>query len=140
MIAVLDGRSLIDDVLKTTMFLVEQTLNARPLTSNCDDPDDLEALTPNHVLLGRANLATSFLPYAQRYTDLGRVVRVSQAFSDMIWTIWIEEYLPERNVRNKWNKGDMRQMKVNYLVWLVEKCEAVQLQDCEGIGGAQRER
>ena len=57
MIAVLDGRSLTDDVLITTMCLVEQTLNARPLTSVSDDPDDLEALTPNHFLLGRANLA-----------------------------------------------------------------------------------
>ena len=48
MIAVLDGRSLTDDVLITTMCLLEQTLNARPLTSVSDDPDDLEALTPNH--------------------------------------------------------------------------------------------
>ena len=32
MIAVLDGRSFTDDVLITTMCLVEQTLNARPLT------------------------------------------------------------------------------------------------------------
>ena len=68
----------------TTMCLVEQTLNARPLTSVSDDPDDLEALTPNHFLMGRANLATPFLPDAQRYTDLRRVFRVSQAYSDMI--------------------------------------------------------
>ena len=72
MIAVLDGRSLTDDVLITTMCLVEQTLNARPLTSDSDDPDDLEALTPNYFLLRRANLATPFFPDAQRYTDLRR--------------------------------------------------------------------
>ena len=95
MIAVLDGRSLTDDVLITTMCLVEQTLNARPLTSVSDDPDDLEALTPNRFLLGRANLATPFLPDAQRYTDLRRVFRVSQAYSDMIWTRWTKEYKPE---------------------------------------------
>ena len=70
MIAVLDGQSLTDDVLLTTVCLVEQTLNARPLTNVSDDPDDLEALTPNHFLMGRANLATPFLPDAQRYTDL----------------------------------------------------------------------
>ena len=38
-IAVLDGRSLTDDVLLTTMCLVEQTLNARPLTCVSDNPD-----------------------------------------------------------------------------------------------------
>ena len=53
-VAVLEGRSLTDDVLTTTMCLLEHTLNARPLTSASDDPDDLEALTPNHFLLGRA--------------------------------------------------------------------------------------
>ena len=51
MIAVLDGRSLTDDVLITTMCLLEQTLNGRPLTSVRVDPDDLEPLTRNHFLL-----------------------------------------------------------------------------------------
>ena len=100
MMAVLDGKSLTDDVLATTMCLVEQILNARPLTSVSDDTDDLEALTPNHFLLGRANLAAPFLPDAQRYTDLRRVSRVAQAYSDMIWTRWSKEHLPEWNVRN----------------------------------------
>ena len=74
MVAVLDGRSLTDYVLITTMCFVEQTLSARPLTSFSDDPDDLEALTPNHFLLVRTNLATPFLPDAQCYTNLRRVL------------------------------------------------------------------
>ena len=52
MIAILDNRSLNDEVLSTTMCLVEQILNARALTSVSDDPEDLTALTPNHFLLG----------------------------------------------------------------------------------------
>ena len=38
MIAILDNRSLTEYVLSTTMCLVEQTLNARPLTAVSDDP------------------------------------------------------------------------------------------------------
>ena len=67
MIAVLDGRSLTDDVLITTMCLVEQTLNARPLTSGSDDPDDLEALTPNHFLLGKGKFSD---PFPTRFSTL----------------------------------------------------------------------
>ena len=121
MTAVLDGRSLTVDILITTMSLVEQTLNARPLTSVSDDPDDLEAFTPNHFLWGRATSAEPFLPDAQRYTYLRRVFRVSQAYLDMIWTRWTEEYLPDWNVSNKWNQDDVRQLKVNDLVWVVDE-------------------
>ncbi|XP_075252041.1 uncharacterized protein LOC142344338 [Convolutriloba macropyga] len=38
MTAILDNRSLTDKVLNTTMCLVEQTINARPLTAVSDDP------------------------------------------------------------------------------------------------------
>ena len=84
MMAIVGNRTLIDDVLSTTMCLVEQILNSRPLTSVSDDPEYLEALIPTHILLGRANPATPFIPDAQRYTDLRRFFRVSQAYTDMI--------------------------------------------------------
>ena len=48
-----------DEVLSTTMCLVEQTLSARPLTAVSDDPEDLTALTLNHFLLGRENASAS---------------------------------------------------------------------------------
>ena len=70
MTAILDNRSLTDEVLSTTMCLVEQTLNARPLTAVSDDPEDLTALTPNHFFLGRENASAPFLPSSERYNDL----------------------------------------------------------------------
>ena len=108
MIAVLYGPSLKDAVLIITMCLKEQTLNARPLTSVSDDLYDLEDLTPNHFLLGRANLTTPLLPDAHRYI-----------FSVIIWSRWTKEYVSDWNMRNKWNKDDVRQLKVNDLVWVV---------------------
>ena len=47
-----------------------------------------------------------------------REFRVSQAYSDMIST---KDYLPEWNVRSKWNQDVVRQLKVNDLVWVVEE-------------------
>ena len=69
-IAILDNRSLTDEVLSATMCLVEQTLNARPLTAVSEDPEHLTALTPNHFLLGRENASAPFMPSSERYHDL----------------------------------------------------------------------
>ena len=84
MMAIVGNRTLTDDVLSTTMWTVEQILNSRPLSSVSYDPQDLEALIPNHFLLGRAGPATPIIPDAQRFTDLRRAFRVSQAYADMI--------------------------------------------------------
>ena len=121
MMALVGNRTLTDDVLSTTMCLVEQILNSRPLTSVSDDPEDLEALTPNHLLLGRASPVTPFIPDTQRYTDLRRVFRVSQAYTDLIWSRWNREYLPQWNERSKWNEEEVRQLEVNDLVWIVDE-------------------
>ena len=61
MIAILDNRCE-DDVLSTTMYLVEQTVTARPLTAVSDDPEDLTAFSPNHFLLKRVE----FMPSSER--------------------------------------------------------------------------
>ena len=70
MIVTLDNRSLTNEVLRTTLCPVEQTLNARPLTAVSDDPEDLTALTTNHFLLGRENASAPFMPSGERYLNL----------------------------------------------------------------------
>ena len=75
MIAILDNRSLTDEVLSTAMCLVEQTLNARPLTAVSEDPEGLTALTPNRFLLGRENASAPFMPSSERYYDLKKIIQ-----------------------------------------------------------------
>ena len=69
-IAILYNRNFTDEVLSTPMCLVEQTFNARPLTTVSDDPEDLTALTPNHFVLGKENASAPFVPSSERYHDL----------------------------------------------------------------------
>ena len=40
-----------DKCLHTLVYEVESIMNGRPLTKVSDDPNDLEALMPNHLLL-----------------------------------------------------------------------------------------
>ena len=106
--AILGSRRLTLPVLTTAMCLVEETLNKRPITAVSNDPEDLEALTPNHFLLGRAVVPEPLMPDASRYIDCRRMYKVAQAYNAMIWQRWSKEYLPRWNVRSKWANDDER--------------------------------
>ena len=116
--AVLGNRRLTDEILTTTFCLVEQSLNARPLVPVSSDATDLDALTPNHFLLGSAG---SVLPSHQRaeIDHRKRYVR-AQAYSDTIWNRWLTEYVPSLNKRSKWSSQPERQLKTGDLVWIIE--------------------
>ena len=103
------------------MRLAGQTLNARPLTRVGDDPEDLEALTPNHFLLGRPVIAEPLMPDAVRYVDCRKMCKVAQAYNQMIWNRWAKKYLPKWNNRSKWATNDERVLKVGELVWLIDE-------------------
>ena len=55
--SILGSKKLTDNFLNATVFLVKSSIDAcRPLTAFTDNPSSLEALTPNHFLLGQHNL------------------------------------------------------------------------------------
>lgn len=58
--SVLHWHKLDDDGLQIVMCEVEAILNDRPVTKLSGDPNDLEPLTPNHLLLfkGKTSLTT----------------------------------------------------------------------------------
>ena len=116
--AVLGNRRLTDEILSTTFGLVEQCLNARPITAASTDATDLDALTPNHFLLGTPSftLPTHFqaeIDHRKRYVR-------AQAYSDAIWNRWLKEYVPTLNFRSKWMTTSNRELKTGDLVWIVE--------------------
>ena len=116
--AILGNRRLTDEILSTVFCLVEQSLNDRPLVPASADLADLEALTPNHFLLGAPS---SSLPshFNADFDHRKRYAR-AQAYSEAIWNRWLKEYVPSLNRRTKWSSDSKQDLKTGDLVWIVE--------------------
>ena len=117
--AILGSRKLTDEILNTTMCLVEGSLNARLLTPVSDDPGSLAALTPNHFLLGQHSLTFPSLRSSENYSHSKRYAR-AQSYANAIWQRWLSEYVPTLNKRVKWHALSEYSLKTGDMVWLVE--------------------
>ena len=109
-----------DEALNTTFCEVEAMLNDRPLTPSSDDPNDLEALTPNHhlLLIGKPNLPPGLFDKHETYGR--RRWKQVQYISDLFWKRWTKEYLPIMQQRQKWDRP-CRSISVGDLVLLVDE-------------------
>ena len=108
-----------DECLSTVMCEVEAIMNSRPLTKVSDDPKDLAALTPNHLLLLRPG--PSLPPGTFSGSDMycRRRWRQVQYLSNVFWRRWIKEYLPELQQRQKWIKPQ-RNFAIGDIVLMVD--------------------
>ena len=82
---VLQNQVLTDEVLLTAITEVGSLVNSRPLTEVSSDADDLEALAPNHFLIGRA---TPNLPpgiFADKEISSQKRWRQAQVITTHIW-------------------------------------------------------
>lgn len=102
--SVLRQQMLDDDRLHTVFFEVEAILNDRPITKLSDDPNDLEPLTPNHLLLLKAKPVFSPGVFEPHDLYVKRRWRQVQYLSDLFWKRWMREYLPLLQERQKWNQ------------------------------------
>lgn len=102
--SVLRQQTLNDEALQTAFCEVEAILNDRPITSASDDPGDLEALTPNHLiqLKGKPILPPGLFSKDDIYVR--RRWRHVQYIADLFWRRWTKEYLPMMQERHKWNR------------------------------------
>ena len=117
--AILNGRRVDPDVLHTSLVEVEGILNSRPITPASSDPLDLEALTPNHILIHRPNFNSPYDVVSDREINSRKKYRQAQVLANSFWNRWLKEYLPTLIQRTKWT-DEARNAAVGDLVLVVE--------------------
>ena len=99
--------------MNTVFAEVENMVNNRTITVNSDSANDLEALTPNHFLVGRNDIDMRYL---------GKLIK-EEMFNRKRWRQvqqrWLKEYLPKLTKIVKWYEDD-KSVKVGDLVLLLE--------------------
>lgn len=118
---VLKDRVVREDTLHyTTLTEIECVINSRPLTYLGDDPNDLNPLTPNHLLM-HSNVEMS-QPDIFTDADLNsrKQWRQSQILVQHFWKRYLKEVLPNMTVAAKWNTPEKHKLAVGDVVLIVD--------------------
>jgi hypothetical protein len=117
--SLLQEQTLDDEGLSTLMCEVESIINSRPITKSSDDSNDVEALTPNHLLLLRPCPSLPPGIFSEDDTYSRRRWKQIQYMANVFWSRWIKEYLPQLQQRQKWCKP-ARNLTVNDIVLVID--------------------
>ncbi|XP_028317687.1 uncharacterized protein LOC114472566 [Gouania willdenowi] len=100
--SVVKQQTIDEEGLHTLMCEVEAIINSRPITRVSDDPNDLEALSPNHLLLMKVKtpLPPGLFNKADLYSRLKvvSIVSASATVSDVIVVITVNDVIAIGNV------------------------------------------
>jgi len=121
MFMIMKDRILTDFQMLTLFSEVENLVNNRPLTYVSDNNEDLEALTPNHFLIGRNFYSENLLTNISDKDICSRKRwRQVQILTHHFWKRWLREYLPTLTYRSKWRTNEAG-ISVNDMVLVKEE-------------------
>lgn len=91
--------------LGTVVIEAEAILNSRPICPLSDDPNDGEALTPGHLLIGSSIISVPDQKFeCNQLSHLSRYQRVS-FLKQQFWELWQRDYLHLLQQKSKWFKS-----------------------------------
>ncbi|KAL7725387.1 hypothetical protein ACLKA6_000148 [Drosophila palustris] len=115
----LANTSLLDsNRVQTVIIDVEAILNSRPLTASTNDPNDGEAITPAHLLIGTSLKALPDQKISEKISTLTQYQRITY-LKQRLWDLWRRDYLHELQLRSKWLKAESN-VRIGQLVLVHE--------------------
>ena len=120
-------------MLRTALVEAEGILSSRPITHVLSDAGDIEALTPNHYLLLRANPSYEDADVSDREINSTNFWRQSQALANFFWRHFTKEYLPSLTERKKWKEKKLN-LKRGMWCWLQNRISREECGHWEGSG------
>ncbi|XP_055838266.1 uncharacterized protein LOC129906506 [Episyrphus balteatus] len=111
--------SLTYEQLLTVVIQIEAILNSRPLTPLSSDPNDFEALTPGHFLIGGPLTAIAEPDITDSKIGSLNKFRQMQHIQQHFWKRWSAEYLHLLQQRVKW-ETESNNLKNDTLVLIEE--------------------
>lgn len=101
--AIMPTRTPSDELLRCVLMEAERVVNSRPLTYIPIENDTMEALTPNHFLIGSSNGEATIANTNDRDLIGRKDWRIAQQLANNFWRRWVVEYLPTLTRRSKWH-------------------------------------
>ncbi|XP_006818607.1 uncharacterized protein LOC102806053 [Saccoglossus kowalevskii] len=108
-----------DEALHMLFCEIEDIVNSRPITKVSVDPNDLLALTPNHLLKLQTDQRMSPGVFNETDNYGQRRWKQVQYLANIFWRRWTREYLPMLQERQKWMKPQ-RNLKIGDIVLIVD--------------------
>ncbi|XP_050296650.1 uncharacterized protein LOC126736367 [Anthonomus grandis grandis] len=105
----------------TLLVQVEAVLNSRPLISLSPDPNDLEALTPAHFIIGQPMTALPQRNLEDSHTNLVKRLLHVQKLFQQFWRRWSHDYLHTLQERSKWRFNKDPNLQIGALVIVKEE-------------------
>ena len=121
LVRIIGNSHLTYEALYTIMCQVEAIMNSRPITNISTDPNDLEPLTPGHILIGGPLTAIpdNFDGTSTTSNQTKAYLR-TQNMVQQFWTRWSSEYLTTLQQRSKWKTEASTKLHVGDLVIIKE--------------------
>ncbi|KAL0199224.1 hypothetical protein M9458_007764, partial [Cirrhinus mrigala] len=114
------AQTVTEEVLRTVFIEVEGILNSKPIGYTSSDIANPDPVTPNILLMGRRDASLPQVVHQDFELLSRRRWRHSQVLADHFWRHFIQHYLPNLQIRQKWRTEEAN-LQIGDTVMIVDQ-------------------